>query len=84
MCPTEVVQALDEFERDELSLLAIVHSHPEGPATPSDTDIREFHYPAALMVIADLSGKELILRAWRVDPFLKRFAEVGIDVGNAT
>ena len=44
-------------------LLAIFHSHPNGEAEPSPTDVREARYPAALQV---LSGRDGTLRAWRL------------------
>jgi proteasome lid subunit RPN8/RPN11 len=39
--PLALLKALRELEREGLSLLAIYHSHPQGPALPSPTDIRE-------------------------------------------
>ena len=39
--PLALLRALKELEREGLSLLAIYHSHPQGPAFPSPTDIRE-------------------------------------------
>ncbi|MGI9252811.1 MAG: M67 family metallopeptidase [Thermomicrobiales bacterium] len=85
MSPTEVLWAIEQMDFARQQLLAIVHSHPDGPATPSQTDLREFRYPEALMVIADLSGKNpgaMILRAWRVDPLLFRPEEVRIDTAS--
>lgn len=80
MHPSEVAQALDEMERGNTTLLAIVHSHPSGPATPSVTDLREFHYPGALMVIADVTGGRCELRAWSVGPISGRVSEVLIQI----
>ncbi|MCS6868852.1 M67 family metallopeptidase [Thermus sp.] len=39
--PLALLRALKEVEREGLSLLAIYHSHPQGPALPSPRDIRE-------------------------------------------
>lgn len=39
--PLALLRALKELEKEGLSLLAIYHSHPQGPALPSSTDIRE-------------------------------------------
>nr|WP_185747753.1 M67 family metallopeptidase [Thermus amyloliquefaciens] len=39
--PLALLRALKELEREGLSLLAIYHSHPRGPAFPSPTDLRE-------------------------------------------
>lgn len=40
--------ALDELGLD---LVAIFHSHPAGPETPSPTDLEEFSYPGVLSLI---------------------------------
>ncbi|WP_243091156.1 Mov34/MPN/PAD-1 family protein [Thermus neutrinimicus] len=39
--PVALLRALREMEKEGLTLLAIYHSHPKGPAFPSPTDIRE-------------------------------------------
>jgi len=39
--PLALLKALKALEQEGLSLLAIYHSHPAGPALPSPTDIRE-------------------------------------------
>ncbi len=36
--PQSLLEALRRMERRGLELVAIVHSHPNGPATPSETD----------------------------------------------
>ncbi|BAW02468.1 metal-dependent protease of the PAD1/JAB1 superfamily [Thermus thermophilus] len=39
--PLALLRALKALEREGLSLLAIYHSHPSGPALPSPRDIKE-------------------------------------------
>ncbi|WP_460172111.1 M67 family metallopeptidase [Thermus sp. FJN-A] len=39
--PVALLRALKEMEREGVQLLAIYHSHPQGPAYPSPTDILE-------------------------------------------
>lgn len=66
MEPAEVIMALREIRALDQQLGAIVHSHIRGPATPSATDLREAHYPDALLMIASFAGQPAVLRAWRV------------------
>jgi proteasome lid subunit RPN8/RPN11 len=66
MEPAEVLAALQEMRAEGWQLGAIVHSHVRGPATPSTTDLREAHYPEALLLIASFAGQPAHLRAWRV------------------
>ena len=68
MDPAEVVTSLREMRDDDQQLGAIVHSHLRGPATPSSTDLREAHYPDALLMIVSLADQPAIVRAWRVKP----------------
>jgi [CysO sulfur-carrier protein]-S-L-cysteine hydrolase len=64
MAPEEVLRSFLDMEQRGWILGGIVHSHPLGPATPSPTDMREFRYPEALMVIVSLAGDAPDLRAW--------------------
>jgi proteasome lid subunit RPN8/RPN11 len=57
MDPEGQVRAMAELEEAGLDLLAIYHSHPSGPATPSATDLEEAAYPdAAQLIWAPESG----------------------------
>jgi proteasome lid subunit RPN8/RPN11 len=49
--PAEQVAAFIDMEQHHWDLLAIYHSHPEGPLAPSETDLAEFYYPDALSLI---------------------------------
>jgi proteasome lid subunit RPN8/RPN11 len=51
MEPREQLNGLLLLQERKLDLLAIYHSHPSGPAHPSDTDLREHAYPGALTLI---------------------------------
>lgn len=51
MEPTELLQALNWMDDQKKELLGIFHSHPNGPETPSMTDIKEFNYPGVESVI---------------------------------
>jgi proteasome lid subunit RPN8/RPN11 len=51
MEPTELLQAFNWMDEQKMELLGIFHSHPNGPETPSITDIKEFNYPGIESVI---------------------------------
>ncbi len=58
-----------QFETAGLTMTAIYHSHPSGPATPSGADIRQASegYPDSITIVcslADLSSP--VLRAFRI------------------
>jgi proteasome lid subunit RPN8/RPN11 len=51
MSPVEQVKVLLQIEENVLDLIAIYHSHPNGPEEPSITDIAEAYYPEAVNLI---------------------------------
>ncbi len=59
--PAGLLRALRGMEREGLSLVALYHSHPNGPALPSATDLRLAMYPVPYL-IADIHSH--ILRAY--------------------
>lgn len=56
MAPEELVAALLDMEEQGWSLLAIYHSHPDGPAAPSPSDIDQAYYPDAAHLIVSLAN----------------------------
>jgi proteasome lid subunit RPN8/RPN11 len=57
MNPNQQLAAIQLIENQNLELLAIYHSHPEGPATPSATDVAEAYYPEVVhIIISRLEG----------------------------
>lgn len=51
MDPQQQLAAFQFIDNLGLELLAIYHSHPDGPATPSATDIAEAYYPEVVYMI---------------------------------
>ena len=51
MEPAQQVQALIQIDENQWDLLAIYHSHPNGPAAPSVTDLNETTFPDTIALI---------------------------------
>lgn len=66
MDPHDVIAAFRRFREEGLEMGAIVHSHLSGPATPSVSDVNEWNYPEALMMIASFADQPPEFRAWRL------------------
>ncbi len=79
MEPVEQLQALQWMEENDLEILAIYHSHPSGPATPSPTDLAEHSYPDSFSIICSPSGSRLRLRCFKVFP--ESFEELSVATG---
>jgi len=56
MDPGELWSALQQIEAKNQALLAVYHSHPASDCQPSPSDMAEFLYPEALMLIISMSG----------------------------
>jgi [CysO sulfur-carrier protein]-S-L-cysteine hydrolase len=67
MEPRQQLQALQSLEEAGWELLAIYHSHPHGPETPSAQDVAQAYYPDALAVIVSLvRPDEPVVRAFAI------------------
>jgi [CysO sulfur-carrier protein]-S-L-cysteine hydrolase len=64
--PHDLVRIVHTIERRGDELIAIFHSHPEGTAVPSASDVREARY-RVVHLVAGLSDGAGVLRAWRID-----------------
>lgn len=49
--PHEQLAAFNQMDKLGLELVAIYHSHPQGPAEPSPTDLAQAYYPEAAYLI---------------------------------
>lgn len=80
MAPLEQLDALIWLEDRGLDLLAIFHSHPTGPAMPSETDIAEFYYPGSAVIILSPADPVWQLRAFRIES--GRVSEIPIHLNH--
>lgn len=63
----ETLMRLVEWEDAGVALLAIYHSHPQGPEGPSETDVAKAAYPDAAQIIVSLLDRERpTIRAFRI------------------
>ena len=57
MNPLQQIEAMLDLEAHGWRLLAIYHSHPQGPDSPSVSDIKQAFYPEALTMIVSLENQ---------------------------
>ncbi|MEZ4606131.1 MAG: M67 family metallopeptidase [Deinococcales bacterium] len=55
--PSQLLTALTEADDRQEKLIAIYHSHPKGPATPSASDLKHAHYPVIYLIILPLTAE---------------------------
>ena len=68
MDPKGQIDAMRHMREAAEQLYAIYHSHPQGAALPSPTDLAEAAYPQAFyLILAWGAGDEPLLRAFRLD-----------------
>lgn len=58
MDPLAQIRAMLDMEAGGAELLAIFHSHPHGPARPSQTDVAQAYYPDAFQFIISLADRQ--------------------------
>jgi proteasome lid subunit RPN8/RPN11 len=81
MEPGRLIDAFRDMRQRGEALYAIYHSHLQGPARPSPTDIEQAAYPEALHLIIALRGAEPPeLRAYRIRN--SRVQPVALDTGS--
>lgn len=56
MDPHEQIQTMLLIEANDWDLTAIYHSHPNGPAYPSETDVAQAYYPDTIQLIVSLQA----------------------------
>ena len=65
--PEEMIAAILQLESRGMDVVGIYHSHPAGPAVPSETDLRETTWREAVILIWSPGREDWQLRAFRVD-----------------
>jgi proteasome lid subunit RPN8/RPN11 len=58
MDPQELIHQLRSLRESGQELLAIYHSHPYGPASPSQRDVARAFYPETATIIVSLAMPE--------------------------
>lgn len=68
MEPRQQIAALQALEGRRWTLLAVYHSHPLGPDTPSAADVTQANYPEAAQLIVSFQDRSRpSLRAFQID-----------------
>jgi proteasome lid subunit RPN8/RPN11 len=67
MEPRAMVGALGRLEGLGLDLMGAFHSHPGGPLGVSESDVREWQYPEAAIVVCAPGEQGWAARAFLVD-----------------
>ena len=67
MEPAEQLRVFNDIDEQDLSLVAIYHSHTRLPAYPSATDVSLAYYPEAVYLIVSLANPtDADLRGFRI------------------
>lgn len=68
MEPMELLAALMEMEKKGREIVAIYHTHPNGPDHPSQTDVSEAFIPDIVHIIWSFSEGAWRWKAFSIDP----------------
>ena len=67
MEPQQQLAAMLEIEDKGWEMTAVYHSHPQGPETPSATDIAQAYYPDVTQLIVSLRQRaQPVIRAFKI------------------
>jgi proteasome lid subunit RPN8/RPN11 len=62
--PSSLVRGLKQLRESRLELCALFHSHPNGPALPSRTDLENARWEQPMLIVDAESGE---IRAWNLE-----------------
>jgi proteasome lid subunit RPN8/RPN11 len=78
--PMTYQKAEDEADEKGLSVISIVHSHPDHPDKPSDFD-RDHAWPGfSYIIISVHNGTAASYRSWQLNENRKKFIEETINI----
>jgi [CysO sulfur-carrier protein]-S-L-cysteine hydrolase len=67
MEPQQQLAAMLEIDEKGWEMTAVYHSHPQGPETPSQTDVAQAYYPDVMQLIVSLRQRsQPVARAFRI------------------
>jgi proteasome lid subunit RPN8/RPN11 len=78
MEPMELLAALMDMETNGWEIVAIYHTHPNGPDHPSETDVNEAYIPDIVHIIWSNTGDAWQWKTYSIDP--PRFRETPVIV----
>ena len=78
--PLAYRKAEDEADEREMSVISIVHSHPDHPAKPSDFDLDHAWPGFSYIIISVKLGKADGYRSWKLNENRSFFVEENIKI----
>jgi proteasome lid subunit RPN8/RPN11 len=63
--PEAELAFLERIDDHGFDVVGFYHSHPNGPAEPSDVDARQAAWPGYSYLIVSLAGEDATLGSWR-------------------
>lgn len=79
MDPQIQFQVMMRIERAGLDMLAIYHSHPQGPSFPSAIDIQEAFYPDAYTLIWFMDRDHWLVRGFLIRDNLAKPVDIQVQ-----
>ncbi len=67
IAPKAELELLERIDASDLECVGFYHSHPNGPAEPSETDARLAAWPGYSYIIVSLAAGTADLGSWRWD-----------------
>ena len=77
--PVEYMQVESRADAQNMSLIGIVHSHPNSPAVPSEFDRNHAFSGFSYIIISVMENEVKEIRSWRLTEDREKFIEEHID-----